>query len=211
MMGRTHIAVASALYCSYTMPNTLDDLPAWGIGLGVTIITSLLPDIDEPRSRIGGMVTPLIPTWLRPVAFFIFGIAFIYLGMKMGYWWLSIFGALLLFFLFVKHRESPTHGIIGLVVVAAVSYLYNQDLIIPVVLGYGSHLFLDVITEGITLFWPVPKRIRIPLMATNSILERWIVYRAAQIWTAILSIQSLDKVVLQPVYGSILRLINQIW
>ncbi|WP_126430056.1 metal-dependent hydrolase [Brevibacillus marinus] len=199
MMGRTHAAVASALYCAYTMPQTVHDVPAWSMGLAIAAFTSLLPDLDEPRSRIGGMLLPLIPSLLRPAAFCVTGAYLAFVGYKDGVEWLLVAGISLLFLVFIRHRESPTHGLVGLGMAVALMYAWKPDYIIPVLIGYGSHLALDIVTEGVSLFWPIRKRIRIPLTSTNSLLERWLFYRGAQLWVLMAILKCFHREVLRPI------------
>ncbi len=180
-MGKTHMAVGTALFCAYYTPTHWNELPSWGIGLAVTIFTSLLPDIDEPRSRIGGILLPFTPSWIRSYLFVLIGIVLLWQGW--GQMIPMIIGFLLLFFVFVKHRESPTHGLIGLVSVSTLAYVVEPTLLVPALIGYGSHLFLDCITEGISFFYPAKKRICFPITKTNSRFERWLFYRGASLFT----------------------------
>ncbi|CAI8944780.1 inner membrane protein [Brevibacillus sp. IT-7CA2] len=205
MMGRTHVTVATAIYCTYTLPKTLEDLPMWGMGLGAVLLSSLLPDLDEPRSRIGGLLLPIIPSYLRPLAFTLIGAYLAYTGASNGIWWLLLVGLTLLFLVMIRHRESPTHALVGLGLVLSLTYSWKPELIVPVLIGYGSHLVLDIITEGISLLWPIPMRIRIPIMSTNSLLERWVVYRGSQVWILVMIIQVVNKEVLQPIQNFVHR------
>lgn len=73
------------------------------------------------------------------------------------------------------HR-SITHSLAGAALLAipvliAQEYA-NTNLLIPFLIGYLSHLLLDLLTpQGCPLLWPLPLHIKIPLVATGGILE----------------------------------------
>lgn len=207
MMGRTHVAVSSALYCTTFAPRSLEEIPTWSLGFGVAVLSALLPDLDEPRSRIGGLLFPVIPPFFRPVVFCLVGTYLAYEAFTNRVWWLLAVGLALLFLVFIRHRESPTHGLIGLGLVMSLVYSWDPAFTVPVLIGYGSHLVLDIITEGVSLFWPIRMRIRIPLTSTNSLLEKWLVYRGAQVWMLVIIVQLVFQEVLQPIKP----LLNWLW
>jgi len=180
MMGKTHMSVALATYMFYQTPQSWQEFTEWGVGAGIVLLTSRLPDIDEPRSGMGSLVMPWVPSWLRAFAFLVVGGFLVYFGWNNQQWLIFSIGSMYLFFALIKHRESPSHGLVGLIFVLTIAYLINPAYLIPVIIGYGTHLFLDLITEGIALFWPLTARQRIPLMQTNCILERWVIYRGTQ-------------------------------
>lgn len=191
MLGRTHMTVAVAAYCTYNLPRQWDELPLWAMGLGTAIFSSLLPDITEPRSRMGGMLMPFIPSWLRPIVFLVLG------GMLVYYGWVNreplfmAIGVVLLLLVLVKNRESPTHGFVGIGVVVACAWLYQPDLWMPALIGYGSHLALDFISEKIALFSPLSsRRFGVTLFQTGSTAERLLVQWGATVYTAWIIIQS---------------------
>ncbi|MDA5110878.1 metal-dependent hydrolase [Brevibacillus thermoruber] len=191
MLGRTHMTVAVAAYCSYKLPHQWDELPLWVMGLGTVIFTSLLPDITEPRSRMGGMLMPFIPSWLRPFVFLVVGGMLVYYGWGNHELLFMAIGVVLLLLVLVKNRESPTHGFVGIGVVVAFAWLYQPNLWMPALIGYSSHLALDFISEKITLFSPLSsRRFGVTLFQTGSTAERLIVQWGAIFYTAWITIQS---------------------
>jgi len=180
-MGRTHMAVAATAYCAYMLPQTLSEVLPWATGLGVAILTSQFPDIDEPRSRIGGYLLPVVPSVLRPICFVLLGAYLVYWGIVNLYWLAIILGVIYLLSVFLKHRESPTHALLGVGAAMYVAHSYEPTFLIPIAIGMGSHLILDILTEGIALFWPIPIRIRIPVTRTNSLVEKVVFYYGSQL------------------------------
>lgn len=63
------------------------------------------------------------------------------------------------------HR-GITHSLLACLLVTALSAgLGNEHFSYGVLIGYGSHLLTDACTpQGIPLFWPLPNRIRIPIL-----------------------------------------------
>jgi LexA-binding, inner membrane-associated putative hydrolase len=191
MLGRTHITVAVAAYCSYKLPHQWDELPQWIMGLGTVVFTSLLPDITEPRSRMGGLLMPFFLSWLRPFAFLVIGGMLVYYGWGIYNLLFTAIGALLILLVLVKNRESPTHSFVGIGVVVASAWLFQPNLWIPALIGYGSHLALDFISEKIALFSPLSsRRFGVTLFQTGSTAERLIVQWGAIIYTVWISISS---------------------
>lgn len=173
------MAVAVAGYCAYGLPQSIEEIPSWATGLAVVTITSLLVDIDEPRSRIGALIMPLIPSWLRPFAFLVVGGYLTYWG-YFNHLYVAIIGAVLLVCALMKHRDSPTHSWIGIVGSFAVTTVWFPEHMVAALIGYGSHLLLDAITEGIPLFWPFKFWLRIQVTTTNSLLEQFVFYHGAR-------------------------------
>lgn len=180
MMGKTHLALGAAGYVAYAgVPNSIDQLPGWGLGLGVTLIASIAADIEEPKSTAGKLVMPFVPSWLRPAAFVLVGGLLAWHGYKIDSWLIAIIGTVLVAAAIAKHRNSPTHGSIGFIFASAMTYMFWPIMLIPVVIGYGLHLIADAITEGIPIFWPFKFWFRIPLMKTNSFLDKVVIRYAS--------------------------------
>ena len=76
------------------------------------------------------------------------------------------------------HR-GVTHSLFALVLLAYIVKTTYPALLIPVLIGYGSHLILDTLTPmGIPWLWPKNKRYKIPLVQTGSTKESIIKYFA---------------------------------
>ncbi len=77
-----------------------------------------------------------------------------------------------------KHR-GVTHSLMALVVMGLMAKTFFPDILIPVLIGYGSHLILDTLTPmGIPWLWPIKTKFKVPVVKTGSIGERIIKYMA---------------------------------
>lgn len=128
----------------------------------IAALGSLLPDIDHPKSWLGGRLFFLsFPLW-------------------------AIFG----------HR-GITHSLLAILAMVGSVYFFfdeirenNLDWLLPLIIGYLSHLFADYLTNsGIPLFYPVKRRIRSPLtVKTGSMGEYFLVYAMAILFGYYLSV-----------------------
>jgi len=185
MTGKTHIAIGLAGVANilpyiineeFTLTWTLNNLDRVGWVLLITIIFSIVSDIEEPESMAGRMVMPFVGHGFRRIMFIIIGILSLY------YWTnhtdktiaLGI-GAFYLLCALFKHRESPTHSFIF---IGAVGYfLYGYDPIF----GYSAwtaaclHVLADTISGRVAILWPIPIKIGICIVKTNGFIDRLIV------------------------------------
>lgn len=76
----------------------------------------------------------------------------------------------------LKHR-GLTHSLLALLIVAALALsiggstteMFRRSVPLAFIMGYASHLFLDLLTvQGIELFYPCHRRIRLLKFRTNS-------------------------------------------
>ncbi|MFH1850363.1 MAG: metal-dependent hydrolase [archaeon] len=113
MNYQTHAAFALLIGLEFARGSSVAKL----IFLGIVLVTSLLPDIDHPKSKAG--------KYVKPISF---------LFRHRGFFHTPIFLAILLF---------------------VIDALYPPAFI-PVFIGYGSHMALDMITQkGIMPFHPI--------------------------------------------------------
>ena len=137
MMASSHVPFATICwvgYATYTnQPVTLPQLMVAGFA-------GLLPDIDSPSSTVGQRI--------RPIAKLIGSI----LGHR-GFTH-SLICAYLLFMALVYVMENyDTH-----------SATFIATYLPPILVGYLSHLLGDMFTpSGVPLFWPIRKKISLPL------------------------------------------------
>jgi inner membrane protein len=115
----------------------------------VAVVAAWLPDVDNPRSRLGNglsrMKNPALNLATRPVS-----------------WALRISSFTL--FRTVGHR-TLTHSLLGValfvVLVSPVAPL-SPDLFLALVAGYASHLVADALNKrGVPLLWPVGRPFRL--------------------------------------------------
>ena len=79
--------------------------------------------------------------------------------------------------IFFGHR-GVLHSLAGVVVFGLAAALAGgQGLGVAVVAGYLAHLLGDILTPyGVPLLWPLPWRVRIPVVKTGGMLERYVVF-----------------------------------
>lgn len=107
------------------------------------VVAAWLPDVDNPRSRLGNglsrLESPVLNLATRPLS-----------------WTLRITSFLLL--RTVGHR-TLTHSLLGLALFALPVWLLlggYPDLFYALVAGYASHLVADALnTRGVPLLWPL--------------------------------------------------------
>jgi len=81
----------------------------------------------------------------------------------------------------IKHR-SMTHSIVFLLSVSILSGMINGSIAVSAFIGIGMHIFLDMLTkQGVQLYWPLKKRVRIARLAYNEILANYAIILASLI------------------------------
>lgn len=113
------------------------------------VVAAWVPDVDNPRSRLGNglsrLKNPTLNLLARPIS-----------------WALKVTSFVL--FRTVGHR-TLTHSLLGVAIfVALVSPVapLSTNLFVALVAGYASHLVADALnTKGIPLLWPVGWRFRL--------------------------------------------------
>lgn len=63
----------------------------------------------------------------------------------------------------VLGKRTLTHSFLFGGILAWLFWLQGLGLLMPFVIGFASHLMLDVITGKVALLWPLPLRFGIPL------------------------------------------------
>ena len=113
------------------------------------VAAAWLPDVDNPRSRLGNglnrMKNPLLNAVTRPLSWGLRMVSFVLVRT-------------------VGHR-TLTHSLVGLAifgaVVRAVLGAY-PEVVVALVAGYASHLFADALnTRGVPLLWPLGQPFRL--------------------------------------------------
>lgn len=126
--------------------------PEW-YAYPVAVVAALVPDLDNPRSKLGNglspMRNPLLNLTTRPLSWLLRAISF------------SLFRT-------VGHR-TLTHSLLGLGVFALLAWLLwratpgpGHGLFVALVAGYASHLAADALnTRGVPLLWPAGGVVRL--------------------------------------------------
>jgi membrane-bound metal-dependent hydrolase YbcI (DUF457 family) len=72
---------------------------------------------------------------------------------------------------FLFGHRTLTHSLLFLGGTYYLIYLLWPNLALAWLIGYSVHIFLDLLTKGVVLFWPLPKWVRIGRFSTNGITE----------------------------------------
>lgn len=115
----------------------------------VAIVAAWVPDVDNPRSRLGNglnrMKSPILNVLTRPLS-----------------WALQVCSFILL--RTVGHR-TLTHSILGVLLFALPIWLFlgaYPNLALALVAGFTSHIFADALnTRGVPLLWPLGRPFRL--------------------------------------------------
>ncbi len=115
----------------------------------VAVIAAWIPDVDNPRSRLGNGLSrtksSILNAIVCPVSWVLRAVSF------------ALFST-------VGHR-TLTHSLLGLgifVVLVSPTATLAPDLFVALVAGYASHLVADALnTKGVPLLWPMGRRIRL--------------------------------------------------
>ncbi|MFC0524252.1 metal-dependent hydrolase [Pontibacillus salicampi] len=157
VMGFTWGMGALALY------NTYGDIPhqlfSTVLFFTAVVIGSLIPDIDTPKSKLGGP----FERWGFMFVICLVAVEILTPGVsKSAQFLLMILSPLL--FVYAGHRKF-THSIAFVALMGAYSYLLHTYLDIPLfyltgfMTGIVSHLFGDFLTKmGIPLFYPISRK-----------------------------------------------------
>jgi inner membrane protein len=167
MTGKTHAvaAVTAAAYLGCIPSFTPETFVKSTVLIATAIIGGLLPDVDEPKSKMGNAI-PYGRSGRIALAFDCFVV---------WYWtrdkWALIVAAIFLALAMIPHR-SITHSLFAL----ALAYMVTKGLASPYqkifLIGYASHLALDIINpRGIPLLWPWNKHLSVSLVTTGSLGE----------------------------------------
>jgi len=148
MLWRTHFWAGA---CAGYLISSPHDLKTAVVVAGIAGISSLLPDMDSPDSKVGRMI-PVLP-WLLKTTIGHRGMLHSFLGS-------FLLCALIVLCLRFKFPYEV---------------IYQQ--IIPMVgAGILSHLVMDSLTPGgCPWLWPWNRHFSAPLSETGSLLERWVI------------------------------------
>lgn len=160
MLWRTHF-FAGAITGLFLVGQQTDVKTALVAG-SIAGTASLLPDLDDPNSKVGSIV-PIISWAIKKT-----------IGHRGPLH--SLLGA----------------GVFSILIYIAsklwTSYIIPADILQLIIVGYISHLAMDSFNpQGVPWLWPITKKhFSIPLVRTGSILENWVVNPAMLILCAAL-------------------------
>jgi inner membrane protein len=162
MTGKTHLGIgvmASVILSEYA------PIEVTLASLAVCAFSSILPDIDHPKSIINKYILPVKSKAVKATIYITLGV-FLYI-VNYFYFNLDYLSAIGIFFVLIgvsSHRNGVTHSLTGLLSFSGVfgytSVTYGfREGILPFIIGYGAHLLADMFTaRGIPLFFPFKKK-----------------------------------------------------
>lgn len=162
MKGRTHAGMGILTFLSIykLIPGGFSLF-----GMIIVVFSSILPDIDHPKSIINKYVLPFKNKMTKVTLYGCIGI--ILLWYDYLYLHKPIVRALGIIFIIIaisSHRSWLTHSLIGMsmfsFIAGYIGNIYNiRYLIYYFMIGYGMHLICDMFTNrGVPLFYPFRKK-----------------------------------------------------
>jgi inner membrane protein len=141
------------------------------------IFASLMPDLDEENSMIYGYTMGKVSPNMR--RYLVGGLGAV--CMLLSFFFSGPFFMAGVFFLaipFSGHRRF-THSLLALAIVTYIAKSIHPDFMVPVMLGYLSHLLADSLTvSGVPWLWPMTKTFRFAKLKTGGVPDFLIGYIA---------------------------------
>lgn len=167
MTGKTHVGMGAAVgvAMSSKVPGELSIM-----AIVVVVISSLLPDIDHPKSIFNKYILPVKNKMVKVITYGCIGIILIAFNtIHANIPEITVIGIVLIIVAFSSHRTGFTHSIIGMIIFAFIanymSSRYNNIyLVYYFIMGYSTHVLGDMCTNrGVPLFYPLKnKNVKFP-------------------------------------------------
>lgn len=180
MEKKTHVACANMIAIGLVKPNNISSLL---ITCGFASLGGLLPDVDLKDSTTDRLFDRLMASLITVIAMNFFLKYFLDIDIYEKIKELNIiFNYLISVFIFIimgylgskfSHR-SFTHSILGCFVYTLIlSYGFNNNILIPFLCGYISHIILDLLNKkGVALFYPSKYRFCFNLCESNGKINK---------------------------------------
>lgn len=174
MKGKTHVGIG---ILSFVVINNIVSHKCRLYGLPIVAFSSLLPDIDHPKSLINKYILPFKNKMTKSILYTCIGIIFLWYGfLYNGENYIKALGILFIIIAESSHRKGLTHSLTGMILFSFISgYIGNlfniKNVIYYFMLGYGLHLICDMGTNrGVPLFYPFKRtNVKFPVtFKTNS-------------------------------------------
>lgn len=194
MTGKTHVAIGVAAALTITQNQPLKNQI---IMVAATGLSSLLPDLDHPKSKLNQKILLFKSKFFKTLFYLALGGLFVYAYLSTDIKTLLFFGIASALIGISIHRGF-THSLLGLLsysfLVKFIATEYNMEFIYTgFVLGYFLHLMADFFTsQGIKLFYPVKKNISAPIVIkTNNSVEK-LMFTILSLYSLILVLKNLQ-------------------
>ena len=173
MKGKTHAGIGAVTFVA--LYNGLSQNINY-VGLVVVIISSLLPDIDHPKSIVNRYILPFKNKVTKVTLYLCCGALVLWLDyLYFREPILKAIGLILIVIALSSHRNGLTHSLIGMILFSIIigyvgNYYKVTFLVYYFVMGYGMHLICDMATNrGVSLFYPfTKKKIKWPFTYSSS-------------------------------------------
>lgn len=175
MNGGTHAALGFAAgVAALSMRETTEIYE--GFLVLTAIFASLMPDLDEENSMIYRYTMEKVSPERRRKLIGGLGALCILTAVLMFSGPLFMAGVYFMAIPFSGHRKF-THSLLALAIVSYLADSIHPDLMLPVLLGYLSHLLADSLTvSGVPWLWPITKTFRFAKLKTGGVPDYLIGY-----------------------------------
>lgn len=188
MTGKTHVAIGLALGLTLSFKQPFENQLAI---VAASTIGALIPDLDHPKGELNQKLLLYNNNFFKTLFYLGLGLIFLYLYSQKNNILFIFIGFFSISLGFAKHRGF-THSLIGLAsfigIVALSSYSYGLSIIYKgFVLGYISHLILDLLTpKGIRLFFPLKINTSLPLTVKNNSFAEKLIFSLFSIYSILI-------------------------
>jgi inner membrane protein len=159
------------------------DVKTAALSAGVAGIAALLPDLDDPHSKLGRLVTPA--SWVIKATVGHRGPLHSLIGA-------TVMTLLVSFVLSFVLRAWYGHTYMHAQMLHLQHWYDYNRLLLLVLAGCFSHLVMDSLNpQGVPWLWPMKKHFGLPLVQTGSVLERLAVTPAMALLVAWLGVTKL--------------------
>lgn len=173
MTGKTHFTVGLSTFVCLS-----ERLPGKYVVISLifTILGSMLPDIDHPKSFVNKYILPFRNNTTKVFFYITIGAVLLYIdSIYNNNLILKILGMSFILIGLSTHREGFTHSVFGMLVftfvVSTFGKIYKfQYLQYYFLAGFGMHLLCDMFTrKGVPLLYPIKnKKFKFPMAYSSN-------------------------------------------
>lgn len=179
MTGKTHMAIGMAIGLTLAFKKPIETQLAI---ITASTLGALAPDLDHPKGELNQKLLLINNNFYKTAFYLTAGIIFLYIYSQKNNPLFILLG-LFSFALAISNHRGFTHSILGLLLFSLIAKLilmeHNMSPIYKgFVIGYGSHLVLDIFTaKGIKLLYPMKRNIVFPIkIKSNGFGEKLIFF-----------------------------------
>ncbi|SHJ94715.1 inner membrane protein [Hathewaya proteolytica DSM 3090] len=171
MQGKTHAALGVA---AYMIVSDVLHSEFSAAGFVAAVVSSLMADIDHPKSLINKYILPIKSERVKRVFYAVSGMLILYADYAhFNLLLLKVIGVTLILISLNSHRNGLSHSIAGFVATIVMGILLEKAcnvryLALYIGGGYFTHILGDSFTKnGVPLLYPMSKKkVRMPIYYT---------------------------------------------